>query len=187
MAGRFGLIAAAGEFAIAAGIVPWPRGEVREACKRLFAEWVGARGTTGPIETENGIQQVKAFIELHGSSRFSSWNTPNQPTLNRVGFYRIFDQGSEHEKVVYYVLPEGWKELCRGYEARSIASALVARGVINPDNDGKYQRVVRLPGMGPRRSYEIDASLLFGDEDEPIERVNGSAWKGAQDFTDADQ
>ena len=48
------------------------------------------------------------------------------------------------------------------------------RGIINPDNDGKYQRVVRLPGMGPRRSYEIDASLLFGDDDEPSAQVNGA-------------
>ncbi|ADP70325.1 protein of unknown function DUF927 [Rhodomicrobium vannielii ATCC 17100] len=188
VAGRFGLIAAAGELAIAAGIVPWRRGEVREACKRLFLEWLAARGTSGPIETQNGILQVKGFIELHGSSRFSSWHTPGQPTLNRVGFYRIFDQGADDEKVVYYVLPEGWKEICRGHDARSIASAMVKRGIINPDNDGKYQRVVRLPGMGPRRCYEIDASLLFGDEDEPSAQFNGSAWVPVgPDFTATDQ
>ena len=179
VAGRFGLIAAAGELAIAAGIVPWPRGEVREACKRLFFEWVAARGTSGPIETQNGMLQVKSFIELHGASRFTPWHTPGQPTLNRVGFYRIFDQGSEDEKVVYYVLPEGWKEICRGHDARSIASALVERGIINPDNDGKYQRVVRLPGMGLRRSYEVDGSLLFADEDRSAAYCNGSGWPGA--------
>nr|WP_251134144.1 DUF927 domain-containing protein [Rhodomicrobium sp. Az07] len=188
VAGRFGLIAAAGELAIAAAIVPWRRGDVRDACKRLFLEWVAARGTSGPIETQNGILQVKGFIELHGSSRFSSWHTPGQPTLNRVGFYRIFDQGGEDERVVYYVLPEGWKEICRGHDPRSIASAMVERGIINPDNDGKYQRVVRLPGMGPRRCYEIDASLLFGDEDEPSPQVNGSAWVPVgPDFTAPDQ
>ena len=66
VAQRFGLIAAAGEMAIAAGIVPWTRGDASRACKRLFAEWVAARGTSGPIEIENGILQIRRIIERDG-------------------------------------------------------------------------------------------------------------------------
>jgi putative DNA primase/helicase len=178
VAQRFGLIAAAGELAITARVVPWKRGEVREICKQLFAEWVAARGTAGPIETQNGLQQVRSFIELHGSSRFTPWHTPNQTTINRVGFFRVFDPGSDNEKVTYYVLPEGWKEICRGYDAKAIASAMVDRRIIDPDNEGKFQRKVRLPGMGSRRCYEIDGARLFDDSAEPREQSGGSAWKG---------
>jgi putative DNA primase/helicase len=161
---RFALIAAAGELAITAGIVPWSQGDARETCKRLFAEWVGARGTKGPIEVENGIAQLKAFLELHGSSRFTDWETPSAPTINRVGFRRLFDPG-EAERVVYYILPEGWKEILRGFDPKLIAGALVDRGVLCQAADGNRQRLHRLPQMGPRRCYELDASLLFGDDD----------------------
>ena len=174
---RFALIAAAGELAIVAGIVPWDKGEVREACKRLFNEWVGARGTTGPIEIQNGFAQLKAFIELHGSSRFTDWETPSAPTINRVGFRRLLEPGAETERVAYYILPEGWKEILRGCDPKLIASHLVSRGVINPDNDGKFQRRVRLPGMGVRRCYELNASLLF-DEDEPLALIDGHNLNG---------
>ncbi len=187
VAARFGLIAAAGELAITAGIVPWARGEVREACKRLFAEWIAARGTAGPIETQNGMLQVKSFIELHGSSRFTPWHSPAHPTINRVGFFRVFNEGTEDEKVIYYVLPEGWKEICRGCDAKLIASAMADRGIINPDNDGKFQRRVRLPGMGVRRCYEIDAALLFEDDGEPLAHVNGSNWSGLEHFSASEQ
>ena len=44
---RFALIAAAGELAITAEIVLWKQGDARETCKRLFAEWVGARERQG--------------------------------------------------------------------------------------------------------------------------------------------
>jgi putative DNA primase/helicase len=88
VAQRFGLIAAAGEMAISAGIVRWGRGEARAACKRLFEEWIAVRRTSGPIEIENGILQVKRTLELDGVSRFTSWQTPGQPTINRLGAAR---------------------------------------------------------------------------------------------------
>ena len=176
VAQRFGLIAAAGEMAIAAGIVPWGRGEARAACKRLFEEWIAARGTSGPIEIENGIAQVKRSLELDGVSRFTAWHSPGQPTINRLGFYRTFDAGTDEETIVHYALPEGWKEICRGADPKLIAKALVERGVIRPDEDGKFQKRVRLPGMGVRRCYEIHGSKLSGDDiPDPLRNVNGHA------------
>ena len=175
---RFALIAAAGELAIAAGVVPWPQGDARETCKSLFLEWVKARGTTGPIEIQNGVAQLKAFLELHGASRFTDWETPSAPTINRVGFRRLFDAGAETERVVYYILPEGWKEILRGFDPKLIASALVDRGVISQAHDGNRQRLHRLPQMGPRRCYELHASALFGDDD-PLFADAKSALNGA--------
>ena len=179
VAQRFGLIAAAGEMAIAAGIVPWKRGDPSRACRQLFSEWVAGRGTSGPIEIQTGIQQVKLFLELHGSSRFTAWDNPNQPTLNRVGFYRIFNSGGEEEYVTYYILPEGWKEILRGFDPKLIASAMAQRGIISPDMDGKFQKNIRLPAMGVRRCYEINATVLFGIADDHLMHLNAHALNGS--------
>jgi putative DNA primase/helicase len=151
--------------AASAGIVPWQHGQAKAACKRLFQEWIAERGTDGPIEIENGIQQVKRIIERDGASRFTSWLMPSQPTINRLGFVKNINQDTNDEAQIFYVLPEGWKEICQGFDPKLIAKNLVERGVIKPDGDGKFQKVVRLPGSGRHRCYEIHASVLFEEED----------------------
>ena len=176
VAQRFALIAAAGEMAVAAGIVPWTRGDASRACKRLFAEWVAARGTSGPIEIENGILQIRRIIERDGPARFTPWHLPSHLTISRLGFVKIVNEGTDDETQIFYVLPEGWKELCQGFDPKLLAKSLVERGIIQPDNDGKLQRQVRLPGLGKRRCYEIHASVLFIDDDHVApNQVNGHA------------
>ena len=70
VAGRFGVIAAAGEMAITFGALDWPDGEAGRACVRCFRDWLDARGTIGSGEAQKAIAQVRRFIELHGNSRF---------------------------------------------------------------------------------------------------------------------
>ncbi len=174
VAQRFGLIAAAGEMAIAAGIVPWKRGEPSRACKQLFAEWIAARGTSGPIEIENALLQIKRIIERDGPARFTPWHLPSHLTISRLGFVRVLNEGTNEEEQLFYVLPEAWKELCQGFDPKLIAKALVERSIIQPDNDGKFQKPVRLPGMGVRRCYEIHSSTLFPDDSAVTpERIDG--------------
>jgi len=177
VAQRFGLIAAAGEMAIAAGIVPWKRGEPSRACKQLFAEWIAARGTSGPIEIENALLQIRRIIERDGPARFTPWHLPSHLTISRLGFVRVLNEGTNEEEQLFFVLPEAWKELCQGFDPKLIARSLVERGVIQPDSDGKFQKRVRLPGMGVRRCYEIHASALFPNEDAGTpERINGHTY-----------
>ena len=65
VAKRFGLVGAAGEIAIAWGILPWPKGTAKNAAEGLFSEWLKGRGTTGALETESAIVQIRAQLELH--------------------------------------------------------------------------------------------------------------------------
>ena len=44
VAQRFGLIAAAGEFAISLEVTPWPAGAAREAAAWAFGAWLESRG-----------------------------------------------------------------------------------------------------------------------------------------------
>ena len=72
VASRFALIAAAGELATLWGIVPWPGGTASEAVAACFRAWLEHRGGTGPAEIREGLAQVRAFLEAHGSSRFEA-------------------------------------------------------------------------------------------------------------------
>ncbi len=122
--GRFGVIAAAGEMAIAWGVLNWPKGEAERGAVRCFQDWLKARGGTGAGEEQKALAQVRGFFEAHGSSRFadiSSYHTPHglmaglrgdepppreelhdKRVNNRVGF-RKMDQTTK--KWMYYVMP----------------------------------------------------------------------------------
>ena len=83
VAARFALVAAAGELATALDILPWPAGEASAAAARCFNDWLAARGDNGPEEITAGLRQVRAFLELHGTSRFEeAWprDTRNRGT-----------------------------------------------------------------------------------------------------------
>lgn len=162
-AARFALVAAAGEFAIEAGIVPWSKGEATHAAVRCFSDWLSVRGGAGNAEVDTLLRQVRAFFELHGEARFTSWDraedTHAPRTSNRAGFMR---SGSDESPLAftYYVLPEVFRrEICTGHDYRAAEKLLVARGWIKPDSDGRATRKERLPGFGkPVRCYVMPST-----------------------------
>jgi len=163
LAKRFAVAAAAGELAIKMNILPWKEGEARNAAVTCFKDCRDALGHSGANahEIEEGIQQVRAVIERDGSSRFQPWSEPERRITHRLGFVK----GSNHETRTFYFLPEGWKTACQGYDAGAIAKELVARGILEAGSDGKTSKLVKLPGLGPRRCYVIRADA-FAESDE---------------------
>ena len=163
-AGRFGLVAAAGELATTQGILPWHQGEVIEGVATCFQAWLEARGGIEPAEVTAAIAQVRHFIEQHGESRFAPWHSDgNRPTILRAGFSRATDDGGTE----YYVLPEVWKsEVCAGFDAGMVARTLAERGLLIPDGtDHKPQSRHRLPGYNnPVRCYRLAPSILGGND-----------------------
>ena len=73
-------------------------------------------------------------------------------------------KGSNHETRTFYFLPEGWKTACKGYDAGAIAKELVARGILEAGSDGKTSKLVKLPGLGPRRCYVIRSDAFAESE-----------------------
>ena len=57
---RFGLIAAAGEFATIFGIVPWPEGAARKAAAWGLERWIELRGGTEPAEARQAVLSCPA-------------------------------------------------------------------------------------------------------------------------------
>jgi putative DNA primase/helicase len=174
VAGRFALVAAAGELATRLGILPWPEGEAGRAATVCFTSWLATRGGTGPSEVREGVAQVRGCLDRHGSSRFeNAWakegGEKEEPepdrharTFDRLGFRRLVE-----ERWWYFVLPEMWRrEVCKGRDAEAVARAMADAGHLEKGEGDHLALKVRVPGVGPMRLYAIKPGFL-GVEDGP--------------------
>ncbi len=166
VAGRFALVATAGELATRYGVTGWKPGDADWGVGLCFRAWLDRRGGVGMREEETGIAQVRAFIEQHGSARFEiSGAAPEQRIISRAGFKRSEDNGAWE----YLVLPEVWRqEVCKGHDPSQIAKALAERGLLVPGSEGKHSRSMTIPGYKKMRVYHLRAAII-GEPDTPIE------------------
>jgi putative DNA primase/helicase len=173
--GHFALVAAAGELAIAAGVLPWAEGKANAAATVCFNAWLSNRPAgAGRAEIEAGIAQIRKFFELHGDSRFTLWGVPDnddlrdrpsndRPTINRAGFRRLLDGG---RGVEFYVFPENFKsELCSGFDAKALTRAMIDKGLLIPGKDGRSSESVTLPRLGKKRCYHFASKIIAEDEE----------------------
>lgn len=89
------------------------------------------------------MTHVKEFFEANESSRFEAI-TPDPDHIerinNRVGYWKI-----ENGEKIFYVLPEQFKnEVCKGYDSRKAARALLAYNLLEHDT-GKTSKTARIP------------------------------------------
>ncbi|MGO4390225.1 DUF927 domain-containing protein [Variovorax sp. M-6] len=162
VAQRFGLVAIAGELATKAGVTGWKAGASTAAAAQCFASWIETFGSAGNREDRTLMDQVRAFFEVHGSSRFEDLTARfEQRVANRAGFFRK-DIDGERE---YLVLPEVFKrEVCAGFDLRHATKVLISAQWLVPGNDGKSSQKPRLPGLGLTRVYVVNRQVLEGGE-----------------------
>ncbi|MBJ8779636.1 DUF927 domain-containing protein [Citrobacter freundii] len=157
---RFALLAVAGEMATLHGITGWQEGTAYEAVQICLHAWLNERGHIANQEDEGVLAQIKRFITAHQYSRFASWDGPDRP-LNMVGFRRVEKEpltGEEH--TLFHILPEGWREMCRGFSPVRAARLCLEAECLLPGSDGKYQSQVRLPEIGKARVYRLTSRIL---------------------------
>jgi uncharacterized protein (DUF927 family) len=159
VAGRFALVAAAGEKAAELGVLPWEAGEAAAAAKICFCAWLEARGGVEPAEVRDGIAAVRSFISAHGSSRFLPAWEPGADQIriqNLAGFRRTTDDGIE-----YFVPIEAWSEMAPGFDKQALIKALADRNLLLLPKSGPHRaESIRIPGHGRRRCYHFSANLL---------------------------
>lgn len=166
VAQRFALVAAGGELAVAAEVVPWRPGEATAAAARCFAAWLEARGGVEAAEVHGGIEQVRAFLQAHGMARFiPAWeeSEPSHfPPRDVAGFRKREGDGWD-----FYVSPSAWEEICVGFDRRALAAVLTERGLlVVPPRDRHRSRSILVPGHGRRRLYHLRAAILEADDDD---------------------
>ena len=162
VARRFALVAAAGELATQAGITGWDPKMASQAAAQCFSSWIANFGGSGNREDRVLLEQVRAFFETHGSSRFEDMaSRVEQRVPNRAGFFR---KGLDGERE-YLVLPETFKnEVCSGFDLKHATKVLMKAEWIVPGKDGKASQKPRLPFIGPARAYVFTGKVFEGCE-----------------------
>ncbi len=159
-AGRFALLAVAGEVATEYGITGWPEGAAIEAAAEGFKAWRSTRGRRND-ERRQILEQVSGFIERHGDSRFSNANgntSDDAMRINRAGWWRD-DEGGR----VYLFNAEGLHEALKGFDFKRALDTLQDAGALpKADASGERAKAQRIGGRLVRL-YTIRADKLGTD------------------------
>lgn len=157
---RLGLIAMAGELAIAVGVAPWEKGAARAAASWALRQWIAQRGGTEPAEVRQAVEQVRLAIEQHGDARFEQIDEANaRPVQNRLGWRK--GTGPDRE---WWIPSEVWKsEICAGLDPKFVARALGEREMLERAKDG-WQPVRKIDGVN-KRVFVLKASIFDGGAD----------------------
>ena len=164
VAGRFAVLALAGELATDYGITGWPEGEAIRAAGACFAAWRNARDTKGGKNSEQGqiVQAVTDFIDKHGDSRFSDADTPPDPARpllvrDRAGYWRNTTEGR-----VFLFNSVGMREALKGFDFGRAIATLQEAGMVPPTGaDGKTPRQHKIQGANGRW-YEVRTDAATG-------------------------
>jgi putative DNA primase/helicase len=133
------------------GLTGWARWDAVKGAILGFDEWRKLR-QSGNAEESKIVEQVTAFIDKHGDSRFSDKsvdgeNSQDQYRINnRAGWWhqpRIDDNRS------YLFTSAGFREAIAGFDLDRAIDALVAVGMMEKRNDNKGS-VIKIQGRSVR-------------------------------------
>lgn len=157
VADRFALVAAAGESAIAWGVLPWRAGDAIEAIRICFKAWCAERGGTEDAEIGKMVTQVRQFFALNGAARFAPIGVDLYPTVvsHRAG-YRV-------EEREFYVYPEIMKsEILRGFNEKWARKVLYERGMLLRQEPNRWKVKKQIPGHSVNERFYL---LQFGRDE----------------------
>lgn len=184
IAGRFALVACGGELATKMGITGWEPGTVDRDARILFERWLNDRGNIGQSEDQKLSAQVRRFFELHGESRFALMGKLSDTRLitNRVGFREVgtievrnpvTGKMKLENQTVYYVMAEGFKEICSGFNCKRASRKLLDQGMLKANGDGTAMHSKRLPGFAsPKKVYVFTDSIIENYEKNTVSGVH---------------
>jgi uncharacterized protein (DUF927 family) len=177
VANRFGLVAAAGEIAAHAGILPWPTGEAARAASACFKAWRGNRAAgDGTGEEARSVEAVRKFIATYGDSRFTTINGsadtttdlldlkigPPDSVVQRTPLQRAGYRKRDADGWLYLIDTGVWKEeVCAGLNATEVARVLADKGHLVRGDGDNLTVSHRVPDVkGKVRFYTVRSSIL---------------------------
>jgi putative DNA primase/helicase len=192
IAGRFALVACGGELATSLGITGWKPGTALHDARFLFDRWLNDRGNIGQGEDQKLIAKIRKFFELHGESRFASIDSisDNRLVTNRVGFKEVAREEylnpetgkcETRNQYVYFVMSEGFKEICEGFNHKQASKKLLKHGILLPNSEGKAMHSKRLPGFASPKKVYVFTHRIIEDSDETGKTESSTSGKGTED------
>lgn len=166
VARRFALVAAAGELAIAYGVLPWQRGFASHVATECFDAWRAQFKTPEQEEPELIEHLLDQFIAL--DDQFGQYTcgvglTSKRSPLKLLG-YKATQDG---RTVRVYVLPSEFVNLCKNREKKRTLEALSKRAYLYENDRGRHNyHYHRMPDGVPLQT----AYIVLVDQ---INRDNG--------------
>lgn len=171
---KFALIAAIGETAIDAGILPFAQGAIIEACKVLFDRWLEQRGNNGSHEFQSIVERLKTLTQEGINSRFldaEGGNDENKNIQKLAGYKKSRKQPIEDQengtRQDDLVITEFWilsavfhREILENRNHKIFCKQLIENGYLFPDKQGKSQQSKRVAKQKPKRFYVISADKI---------------------------
>ena len=75
--------------------------------------------------------------------------------------YRAIEGQADNSRAVFYVLPTGWKEICKGFNAAKVAKLCETKGwLIRPNNSTKLQHNGGIPGARNAKHYRFNEEVI---------------------------
>lgn len=149
-AGRFAMLAIAGELATEYGLTGWPQGAATKAAADGFRAWQDERGP-GNDEPKKMVEAVFEFIEKHGDSRFSNSEAIDEiPTRDRAGWWK-----NNYDGRVYLFTASGLREALKGHDFKRALDVLQEAKVLAvPEKKGERAQFARIGGRA-MKLYQI--------------------------------
>jgi putative DNA primase/helicase len=156
VAGRFALVAMAGELSTEYGITGWQQGTATYAAADVLKAWLKTCDGAGNNESRQILEKVAAFIERHGDSRFSSADVDaNTPIRDRAGWWR-----DDYGHRTYLFTAEGMRETLKGFDFKRALDDLQHVGALPaPQKKGERAKPERIGGR-LMKLYAINTEKL---------------------------
>ena len=158
-AGRFAMVAMAGELATEYSLTGWPKGAATKAAADGFKAWQGERGP-GNDEPKKIVEAVTEFIQRHGDSRFSDAQAIEETvTRDRAGWWK-----NTYDGRVYLFNASALREALKGNDFKRALDVLQdAKILAAPTRKGERaeptrigKRVVKLYSIQIEKSTDSD-------------------------------
>ena len=173
VAKKFALIAAIGEVATDAEILPFEALAVSKACGVLFNRWLEQRGSNDSHEFHGIIERLERLTQEGVNSRFlNADGTDENKNVKEVAGYkkiesRKVDNPDTNTKedspviVEFWILPDVFKrEILQNRNETVFYKQLIADGYIIPDVNGKKTAQVKKAPTGRKRFVVVSADRV---------------------------
>lgn len=150
-------------------ITGWNAQDCRDALQHIYNIWLAIFGT-GNKEIEQIKQQVEAFLNNYGFSRYLPYPNPDPRDLpvHKLAGYRTGKAFEEGASFRFYTFPNVFEEeIANGFEYKEFARVLAELGMLETGGDRYKKKGLNKIG-GKQHVFYV---LMFGPEeaDQPKE------------------
>lgn len=147
-------------------ITGWEAQGCRDALQHIFSVWVATFGT-GNKEIEQIKQQVEAFLNNYGFSRYLPYPNPDPRDLpvHKLAGYRTGKAFEEGASFRFYTFPNVFEEeIANGFEYKEFARVLAELGMLETGGDRYKKKALNKIG-GKQHVFYV---LMFGPEETDL-------------------